>query len=270
MAITLKKGKYKIYHIPGKKIGCTTNIRKRVEEDQGYKAGEYEILFETDDIKEASNAERTLQKDLGYKVDIRPYKELFKSKYMKKHSSSEATTTFKIPLNEIDANFLADLVIKTSIGKFVLDTTDKIEWVLSNLHSSQFGPSTCYIYNKTMAGAGPFEICKDPVLPPLSSLPPSKTRFESIRRWSSERDILKKGDIKTQLIKLYEETGELAKAVLEKDKEEIVDAIGDSIIVLTNLAYFAGTTIEECIDTAYREVSNRTGKMINGTFIKDA
>ena len=49
-----------------------------------------------------------------------------------------------------------------------------------------------------------------------------------------------------------------------------MDAIGDSIIVLTNLAYFAGTTIEECIDTAYNEVSNRTGKMINGTFVKDA
>ena len=94
-------------------------------------------------------------------------------------------------------------------------------------------------------------------------------RFENIRSWSAERDILKKGDIKTQLIKLYEETGELAKAVLEKDKEEIIDAIGDSVVVLTNLAYFADTTIEECIDSAYREISNRTGKIMNGTFIKD-
>tara|TARA_B110000263_G_C15279362_1_gene497546 strand:- start:143 stop:955 length:813 start_codon:yes stop_codon:yes gene_type:complete len=269
MATTLAIGKYKIYHIPGKKIGCTTNLKKRVEEAQGYKAGEYEVLFETDDIKEASNAERTLQKDLGYKVDIKPYKELFKSKYMKTHSSSEATTTFKIPLNEIDKNFLADLVIQTFRGKFILDSSDKIEWVLSNLHSSQFGPSTCYIYNKAMAEAGAFEICKTPVLPPLSALTIPDTRFENIRSWSAERDILKKGDIKTQLIKLYEETGELAKAVLEKDKEEIIDAIGDSVVVLTNLAYFADTTIEECIDSAYREISNRTGKIMNGTFIKD-
>ena len=77
MAVAIQKGKYKIYHIPGKKIGCTTNLKKRVEEAQGYKSGEYEVLFETDDIKEASNAEITLQKDLGYKVDIKPYKELF-------------------------------------------------------------------------------------------------------------------------------------------------------------------------------------------------
>ena len=57
MAIELKTGKYKIYHIPGKKIGCTTNIEKRVQQEQGYKPGEYEILFETDDIKEASEWE---------------------------------------------------------------------------------------------------------------------------------------------------------------------------------------------------------------------
>ena len=126
MAIELQTGKYKIYHIPGKKIGCTTNIEKRVQQEQGYKPGEYEILFETDDIKEASKAERTLQQDLGYKVDLKPYKELFKSNYMKTHSSSEATTTFKIPLNEIDASFLADLVIETTQGTFKLDAQDKI------------------------------------------------------------------------------------------------------------------------------------------------
>ena len=65
--------KYKIYHIPGVKIGCTTDIQKRVVEVQGYKQGEYEILFETDDLAEASGAERVLQEDLGYKVDMKPY-----------------------------------------------------------------------------------------------------------------------------------------------------------------------------------------------------
>jgi|TARA_R110000824_G_scaffold379471_2_gene571466 NTP pyrophosphatase (non-canonical NTP hydrolase) len=275
MAITLEKGKYKIYHIPGKKIGCTTNLKKRVEMEQGYKSGEYEILFETDDILEASKAEETLQNDLGYKVDLKPYNELFKSKYMRTHSSSEATTTFRISLNDINNSFLADLVIETSRGKFILDSVDKIEWVLSNVHSSQFGPSTCYIYNKAMAEAGAFAIFRGP--PDDTYIDYNKTisiaknidRFENIRQWSNKRNILQKGDIKTQLIKLYEETGELAKAVLEKDEKEIIDAIGDSIIVLTNLAYFAGTTIEDCIDSAYKEISNRTGKMINGTFIKD-
>jgi len=262
MAVTLQNGKYKIYHIPGKKIGCTTNVEKRVQQEQGYKPGEYEILFETDDIKEASDAERTLQQDLGYKVDIKPYKELFKSNYMKTHSSSEATTTFKIPLNDIDANFLADLVIETTQGTFKLDAQDKIDWVLSNVHASQFGPSTCYIYNKAMAEEGAFE---------REGFKKTKNTkvFDDIRKWGYQKGILQGGDTKTQLIKLYEETGELSEAVLKNNKNDIIDAVGDIIVVLTNFAELQGISIEDCIQSAYNEISNRTGRMINGTFVKD-
>ena len=53
------------------------------------------------------------------------------------------------------------------------------------------------------------------------------------------------------------------------DKEEFVDAIGDMVVVLTNMAHLGGTTIEKCIDTAYKVISKRTGKMVNGTFVKD-
>jgi len=262
MAVELKTGKYKIYHIPGKKIGCTTNIEKRVQDEQGYKAGEYEILFETDNIEEASKAERSLQQDLGYKVDLKPYKELFKSNYMRTHSSSEATTTFKIPLNDIDANFLADLSLETTRGTFKLDAQDKIDWILSNVHASQFGPATCYVYNKAMAEAGPFEKLED--------IKPINTEvFNQIREWGFQKGILKDGDTKTQLIKLYEETGELSEAVLKNNKNDIIDAVGDIIVVLTNFAELQGVSIEDCIQSAYNEISNRTGRMINGTFVKD-
>jgi hypothetical protein len=42
------------------------------------------------------------------------------------------------------------------------------------------------------------------------------------------------------------------------------------VVVLTNLAYQEGFEIEDCIDAAYTEIAARTGKMINGTFVKDA
>ena len=48
-----------------------------------------------------------------------------------------------------------------------------------------------------------------------------------------------------------------------------MDGIGDCVVVLTNLAELAGTSIEDCIDLAYEEIKNRTGKMSNGTFKKD-
>lgn len=251
---------YYIYHIPGRKIGCTTNLQRRVTEQQGYKENEYEVLLETEDINEASNAESILQEEYGYKKDLKLYKNLFKKK-MKKHTSSDATTTFKIPKSDLDGAFLADLEINTPYGKFKLDAQDKIDWVISNSYTSQFGPSTCYIYNKAMSEAGPFEKHID-----------SKDIeiFNKIRQWANNRNLISEGDVKTQLVKLYEETGELSQSILKDNKDGIIDAIGDCVVVLTNLAELAGTRIEYCIDSAYSEISNRTGRMINGTFVKDA
>ena len=95
-----------------------------------------------------------------------------------------------------------------------------------------------------------------------------KNRFNKIRIWAKERGIYEKGDKKTQYIKLQEEAGELAKAILNKNKPEIEDAIGDMVVVLTNLAELSDLKIEDCIDSAYNEINNRKGIMINGTFVK--
>lgn len=257
-------GKYKVYHIPGVKVGCTTNIQKRVVETQGFKEGEYEILLQTDNIDEASQAERILQEDLGYKVDRQLYKNLFKKhRNMNKHTSSPATTTFKISKKDINAEFLVDLAIKTPQGTYVLDSEDKIDWVISNCHTSQFGPRTCYIYNKALSEAPPFSVYKKVEFVDDIEI------FSDIRKWAYERGIYDKGDPKTQLIKLYEEAGELAQATLKQDREGIIDAIGDCIVVLTNLAHLNTLRIEDCISAAYNEISSRTGKMNNGTFVKD-
>ena len=66
-----------------------------------------------------------------------------------------------------------------------------------------------------------------------------------------------------------EETGEIGRAILKNDTEQIVDGIGDAVVVLTNLAELIGVPIEECIQQAYNVISKRKGKMINGTFVKN-
>lgn len=107
-----------------------------------------------------------------------------------------------------------------------------------------------------------------------------KNQFELIREWAEAKGIYEKGDVKTQYVKLQEEAGELAKAIIKDDYEEFVDAIGDCVVVLTSIAELGNKhfniqpfdkqlTIEECIDTAYNVITKRTGKMINGTFVKD-
>lgn len=92
--------------------------------------------------------------------------------------------------------------------------------------------------------------------------------FELIRGWAKQRGIYENGDTKTQCLKLFEEAGELSKAILKEDHNEFVDAIGDCVVVLTNLAELGGVSIEHCIQMAFLEIENRKGKMVNGTFVK--
>ena len=101
--------------------------------------------------------------------------------------------------------------------------------------------------------------------------------FIAIRRWAEERGIYENGDPKTQYIKLVEEVGELGVGILKNDQEAIKDAIGDIVVVLTNLtellsnndSLMANATIESCINQAYEVIKNRKGSMKNGTFVKE-
>ena len=58
-------------------------------------------------------------------------------------------------------------------------------------------------------------------------------------------------------------------AIINNDNDEIIDAIGDCVVVLTSIAYFNNIPIEECINSAYNVISKRNGKMVNGSFIKN-
>ena len=73
-------------------------------------------------------------------------------------------------------------------------------------------------------------------------------KFNEIRNWAKDKGILDKGDVKTQYIKLQEECGELAEAILKQDKLEMSDAVGDIIVVLTSLSELGGFKIESAIE----------------------
>jgi NTP pyrophosphatase (non-canonical NTP hydrolase) len=94
-------------------------------------------------------------------------------------------------------------------------------------------------------------------------------QFELIRKWAEKKGIFSNGDVKTQYIKLQEEAGELAKAILKDDKHEIIDALGDCVIVLVNLSELCGYKLEDCVESAYNVIKHRKGKMENGTFKKN-
>jgi NTP pyrophosphatase (non-canonical NTP hydrolase) len=121
---------------------------------------------------------------------------------------------------------------------------------------------------KTLAGAMG-ERTLDPVEGYDNNCPCESSQFDLIREWADEKGLYEHGDPKTQSLKLVEEVGEICRATLKEDHDEVIDGIGDCVVVLTNLAELHGVSIEECIASAYGVISKRTGKMVNGTFKKD-
>jgi NTP pyrophosphatase (non-canonical NTP hydrolase) len=271
--------KYIIYHIPGKKIGVTNDLYNRVESQQGYEVGEYEILESSDDIDYISRREIELQKEYGYKVDLIPYNELSVNLKLKnmKINVTEQTTTFPCPVNKLKGQLMDNLEMRwdTEHGSVYLDT-DLAKWIVKNAKTSMFNNDRCYVYNKAMIKYLDHKRYKNEI----DELPFKEENFyehddnvvfyfDKIRDWAEDKGIYESGDPKTQYIKLMEEAGEVGRAILKQDLPEIKDGIGDMVVVLTNLAELCGLTIEECVESAYDVISKRTGKMKNGTFVKD-
>ena len=247
---------YYIYHIPGKKIGVTRDLNTRVTLVQGYKEGEYEVLEQSEDIDYISDREIELQLSYGYTKDIVPYNKLFNNMRI---NATEQTSTFPCPLGKLKGQLMDNIgkTWSTEFGQFEI-TNATIPWIVQNAKTSMFNGNRCYIYNKAYYENFLNEDHED-----------EGTLFDLIREWADNRGIYQAGDAKTQYIKLMEEAGELADALLKQNQEEAVDAIGDMVVVLTNLAELIDVPIEVCIEQAYNTISSRTGQMIRGTFVKD-
>ena len=282
------KIEYFLYHIPGKKIGVTRDLISRVVDQQGYNLDEIEVLDQSSDIDYISDRELELQQSYGYRVDRQKYKDLYINKIKPKPmniNATEQTSTFPVPVSKLKGRLMDDMGKSwlTSHGKFEINN-DTIKWIMENVKTSMYTTERCYVYNKAFAkyfntpkfpfGEDAYQAYYDTLTKRATlngSMEYMKTdnRFQLIRDWAGERGLYTRGDTKTQFCKLMEEAGELGRAVLKDDQHEFVDAIGDMVVVLTNMAHLGGTTIEECIDAAYKVISKRTGKMVNGTFVKD-
>ena len=90
-----------------------------------------------------------------------------------------------------------------------------------------------------------------------------------ILEWAKERGILIPENATKQMLKLTEEVGELAGAIAKNNKTDQIDAIGDIQVVLIILSEQLGINYKEALESAYNVIKNRTGKTINGVFIKD-
>ena len=171
----------------------------------------------------------------------------------------------------------------TPFGECII-TNKSINWIMDNICSSKYTKERCYVYNRAFARWFDNHDSYDTlanlhmkehvtrtggIMSDTRQKCDTMCRFDKIRLWADDRGLYDGGDPKTQALKLVEEVGETCRAILKEDTKEIIDGIGDCVVVLTNLAELTGTPIEKCIDAAYEEIKNRKGKMSNGTFKKD-
>ena len=93
--------------------------------------------------------------------------------------------------------------------------------------------------------------------------------ISKIENWFYARN-LQTQNPKIQMCKLMEEAGELAKAINKNNMEEAKDGIGDCVVVLVGICTQLGLDFSECVEIAYNEIKDRKGKLIDGTFVKEA
>jgi NTP pyrophosphatase (non-canonical NTP hydrolase) len=90
----------------------------------------------------------------------------------------------------------------------------------------------------------------------------------NVKEWADNKGLLKKENSAKQMLKVTEEIGEVAAAIARNNMEGLKDGIGDGFVTLIILAHQNGLSPEECLETAWDVIKGRTGKMIDGVFVK--
>ena len=88
--------------------------------------------------------------------------------------------------------------------------------------------------------------------------------------WAAQKGIFENGTTMKQAEKTHEEVLELISAINDDDHEEVVDALGDILVTIIIQAEMQGLKLTDCLESAYNVIAKRTGKMVNGQFVKDA
>lgn len=90
-----------------------------------------------------------------------------------------------------------------------------------------------------------------------------------VEQWAKDKG-LDQADSSKQMLKTIEEIGEVAASLARKDEYGLRDGIGDVVVTLIILAMQNDMDLYECLNQAYNEIKGRTGKMVDGVFVKSS
>lgn len=87
--------------------------------------------------------------------------------------------------------------------------------------------------------------------------------------WAKDKGILEKATTIGQAIKTTEEAVELLSAVNSNDRDAVIDSLGDLLVTMIIQAEMQQIDLQDCLESALEVIEQRTGKMVNGVFVKD-
>jgi NTP pyrophosphatase (non-canonical NTP hydrolase) len=90
-------------------------------------------------------------------------------------------------------------------------------------------------------------------------------------QWSEARKIIPNSTPLAQCKKAFEELNELYEALRMANREEAIDAIGDTVVCLINVCALLDVNLTDCLEAAYNEIKDRKGYMNEeGIFVKQS
>lgn len=114
---------------------------------------------------------------------------------------------------------------------------------------------------------------KAAMLKGIKSVQSNAGRFEvlaaRVEKWAKNKGIIDKATLEAQAGKTVEEAHELLDAAIKGNRDDYKDALGDVLVTIIIGAKLANVDLMQCLDDVLGIIENRTGKMIDGQFVKD-
>jgi NTP pyrophosphatase (non-canonical NTP hydrolase) len=91
---------------------------------------------------------------------------------------------------------------------------------------------------------------------------------QRVLTWAQEKGILEKATSQTQLLKMFEEMGEMSSSLLKNKRELLIDAVGDSLVCLVIFTELENINLYEALESVLGVIEARQGEMVDGVFVK--
>lgn len=92
---------------------------------------------------------------------------------------------------------------------------------------------------------------------------------DAVIQWGYKRNIVSPKNTHKQFMKVTEELGELAEGINKDNQGQIKDSLGDILVTLIILSKDLDVDLLDCLRGAYDVIKDRTGKTVNGVFVKE-